>query len=216
MAALDKSSCAIELHVVGLALIAFLDTEFTDLVIRPRLLSVGLVAGRENEREFYAEVTDQDRIRATSWFGLSAVLPQFGKIAHAACTYAELGARLSTFLGELTVGLRSGESVELAFGYHLDWELVDLAIRNSGSRSWESTRRRIRPVNVHELTGFGLGGLAAAAYFKSQALAPFSRHHALCDARALRVAYEAATQITGTPDQKPTPLQAQTYSATDA
>ncbi len=178
-------------------MLAFLDTEFTDLVTRPRLLSVGLVTAYAGEREFYAEVTDRDRIHATNWFGLGAVLPQFGKVAHAACTYAELGARLSTFLGALVADLPgddSGERVELAFGYHLDWELVDLAIEDSGSRTWPLTRRRIRPVDVYELTGFGLGKLATEAYFKGQALAPFSRHHALGDARALRAAYEAATR----------------------
>ena len=103
---------------------------------------------RRGQREFYAEVTDQDRIHDTNWFGLGAVLPQFGRVADAACTYAELGARLSTFLGELVAELPSddaGESVELAFGYHLDWELVDLAISDSGSSSWASTRRRVPP-----------------------------------------------------------------------
>ena len=68
------------------AMLAFLDTEFTDLVIQPRLLSVGLVTGTGigGEREFYAEVIDRDRIHAASWFALSAVLPQFGKVPHQA------------------------------------------------------------------------------------------------------------------------------------
>lgn len=184
---------------------AFLDTEFTDLVIRPRLLSVGLVTEPGNERAFYAEVTDRDRIQATNWYGLSAVLPQFGKIAHAACSYAELGVRLSTFLHELIAELRDGEFVELAFGYHLDWELIDLAINDSGSRSWEATRRRLRPVNVYELTGFGAGRLAAEAYFKDQARALITRHHALCDARALRCAYEAAARLPDAPDETTVP-----------
>ena len=118
-------------------MLAFLDTEFTDLVIRPRLLSVGVVAERGISREFYAEVTDPDRIHATGWFGQSAVLPQFGKIAGAACSYAELGGRLSLFLGELVAGLQVDEFVELAFGYHLDWELVDLAIKDSGTPGCE-------------------------------------------------------------------------------
>jgi hypothetical protein len=46
-------------------------------------------------------------------------------------------------------------------------------------------------VNVHEIAGYGPGHLAADAYFKAQASAPLSRHHALCDARALRLAYKA-------------------------
>jgi len=174
--------------------LAFLDTEFTDLVIRPRLLSVGVVAERGRRQEFYAKVTDPDRIQATSWFGQSAVLPQFGKIAGAACSYAELGRRLSSFLSDLVADLQVDACLELAFGYHLDWELVDLAIKDSGTPDWESMRCHIHPVNVYEITGFDAGKLATEAYFKvqAQANAPISRHHALCDARALRVAYEAA------------------------
>jgi hypothetical protein len=180
-------------------LLAFLDTEFTDLVIRPRLLSVGLVTDAGVGRDFYAEVTDADRIRATGWYGLGAVLPQFGKISLAACSYAELGSRLSSFLDEMSAELQSGEYIELAYGYPLDWELVDLAVRDSGSSRWASTRRSIRPVNVYQLTGFGAGKLAAEAYFAAQSSAPYARHHALCDARALRLAYLAATRESTTP-----------------
>lgn len=97
-------------------MIAFLDTEFTDLVIQPRLLSVGFVANCGSGREFYAEVTDRDRIHAASWFALDAVLTQFCKVARAACTYAELGARLSTFLGDLAATLKAQECVEVAYG----------------------------------------------------------------------------------------------------
>ena len=190
-------------------MLAFLDTEFTDLVVWPRLLSVGLVA-EGGKSEFYAEVTDPDRIRATGPFGKGAVLSQFGKIAGAACSYADLGGRLSTFLEGLAAEQASGECIDLAFGYHLDWTLVDLAIQDSGAPGWDSTRRRIRPVNFYELTGFDAGKMAAEAYFKTQALAPFSRHHALCDARALRVAYEAAQLAAAKPAPTWVPLDGQT------
>jgi hypothetical protein len=173
-------------------LIAFLDTEFTDLVNRPRLLSVGLVTDGESNREFYAEVTDRDRIHGASWFVMSAVLPQFGKAANAACPYAAIGSRLAAFFGGLIATLKTGELIELAFCYHLDWELIERAVLESGVKDWESTRSWIRPVNVYDTTGVGAGKRAAEAYYKSQNLAPFSRHHALCDARALRLAYEAA------------------------
>lgn len=155
---------------------------------------VGIVGDAGNDREFYAEVTDRDRIHAACWFALDAVLPQFGRIAHAACPYAELGTRICTFLGGLMASLDDGECLEIAFGYHLDWELVELVISDCGARHWDSTRRRLRPVNVFDITGFGAGGLAAEAYFQSQALAPIARHHALCDARALRLSYEAAAR----------------------
>ncbi len=184
-------------------MIAFLDTEFTDLVTRPHLLSVGIVTahGEGNGQAFYAEVTDSAHLSAASWYASAVVLPQFGKVAHAACSHTELGTRLSVFLAGLVAGLHSGEFLQLAHGYHLDWELVDLAVQASGSRTWAATRRRIHPVNVHHLTGSGPGKAAAEAYFKTQALAPYSRHHALCDARALRLAYEAATQAPAWPSQ---------------
>jgi hypothetical protein len=173
-------------------MLAFLDTEFTDLVTWPRLLSLGIVTDASPGRSFYAEVTDPDRLQACGRYGRYAVLPQFGQVPHAACSHAELGGRLSAFLDDLLAGLRPDEYLELAHGYHLDWDLLDLAIREAGARSWAQTKRRIHPVNVYEQTGFGAGQLAADAYFKTQAHAPYGRHHALCDARALRLAYRAA------------------------
>ena len=177
-------------------MLAFLDTEFTDLVVWPRLLSVGLVVDGPDDRAFYAEVTDPDRLRATGWFGQGAVLPQFGKVPDAACTSAELGLRLLAFLDGLATGLAADACVELAYGHHLDWELLDRAVQDADAGRWASVRRRIRPVNVYERTGFDAGHLAAEAYFRTQADAPYSRHHALCDARALRLAYatSCATQ----------------------
>jgi hypothetical protein len=100
---------------------------------------------------------------------------------------------------ELAADLQTDEVIDLACGYELDRELVDRAVSDSGSRHWESTRRRIRPMNVYQLTGFGHGKVAAEAYFKVQSRAPFARPHALCDARALRIAYEAATRESAQP-----------------
>ncbi len=190
-------------------MLAFLDTEFTDLVIRPRLLSVGLVTELGHGREFYAEVTDSDRIDATSGYGRGAVLPQFGQVADAACSYAELGRRLCAFLGGLVAALHDDEFVDVAYGYHLDWELVDLAIRDCGAAHWASMRRRIRPSNVYAFTGFDAGKVASEAYFRAQALAPVARHHALCDARALRVAFDAATRAAARPGRAAKPRERQ-------
>ena len=53
-------------------MIIFLDTEFTDLVIEPQLLSVGMVAASVPGGEFDAEVTDRRRIRAASWFAFAS------------------------------------------------------------------------------------------------------------------------------------------------
>jgi hypothetical protein len=173
-------------------MMVFLDTEFTDLNILPRLLSVGLVTGSIDGPEFYAEVTDEDRLSATSWFGRGVVLPQFGAVPGAACPYTDLGHRLGLFFDGLAQQLEPGKSIELAHGYHLDWELVDQAITEAATTSWCRTRSRVHALNVYAITGFDEGQLASEAYFADQASAALSRHHALCDARALRVAYEAA------------------------
>ena len=173
-------------------MIVFLDTEFTDLVVEPMLLSVGIVTDALYGPEFYAEVNDTDRLATSSRFAKTVVLPQFGAVDQASCTYAVLGTRLADFFEYLTNTLAESEFVEIAFGYHLDWSLVDLAIRDSGDVQWEATERWLRPVNVYELTGFDEGERAAQAYYKTQDGAEFARHHALCDARALRLAYQAA------------------------
>lgn len=173
-------------------MIAFLDTEFTGLVGDPQLLSVGIVVGKDHPCEFYAEVTDSTRILAASSFARNAVLPQFGKIAGAACSYLELGRRLSAFLAMLSHSLKAGETIELAFESDRDWELLRSAAKDARVAQWESIVSVLRPINVYNIAGFAAGDLAARAYFEAQVLAPFSRHHALCDARALRIAFDAA------------------------
>lgn len=173
-------------------MIAFLDTEFTGLVGDPQLLSLGMVVGEEYPCEFYAEVTDRTRILAASSFARNAVLPQFGRIASAACSYLELGRRLSAFLSTLSSSLKAGETMEIAFESDRDWEFLRNAVKDAGVAQWESIVGTLSPVNVYNIAGFAAGDLAAQAYFEAQALAPFSRHHALCDARALRIAFDAA------------------------
>lgn len=175
-------------------MIIFLDTEFTDLVIEPQLLSVGMVSSSGAASEFYAEVTDRRRIHAASWFALDVVLPQFGKIAHASCSYATLGARPGVFIERVVASLDSDRGIEIAFSYDLDWELVERAMRDGGCAPRGVTMRKLKPRNVYEIVGFGAGERAAEAYFSAASDAPISRHHSLCDARALRVAYEAVIQ----------------------
>lgn len=173
----------------------FLDTEFTGLVARPCLLAVGLVAEATAGGEFYAEVTDAERLADASWFARGAVLPQFGRLPGAACPYLELGCRVAAFFEHQADLLGDGESIDLAYGHPLDWELLEQAVADAGigADEWAGTRRRVRPASVYEIVGHGPGEAAAEAYFKTQASALLSRHHALCDARALRLAWQAAT-----------------------
>ncbi len=174
-------------------MIIFLDTEFTDLVVEPRLLSIGLVAAAKIDVEFYAEVTDRDRIHAACWFAMDVVLPQFGKIAHAGCSYASLGARLRVFVERTVATLDPDEPVEIAFTYDLDWDLAQRAMRDAGGIPRDQVWRRLDPRNVYDVTEAGPARAAADAYFSQQSGAPIARHHALCDARALRIAFEAGS-----------------------
>ena len=175
-------------------MIIYFDTEFTDLTIDPRLLSIGMVVAGRKASEFYAEVTDRDRLAAASRFAVHVVLPQFGKIAHARCSYASLGARLGVFLDRTVESLGPDEAVEIAFTYDLDWELALRAMRDAGALPQEAVLRRVRPRNVYDIAGFGAGKRASERYFESQHGAPIARHHALCDARALRIACEASVE----------------------
>ena len=52
----------------------FFDTEFTGLIIDPRLISIGLVS--EDGREFYAELSDTYQGSQCDQFVQEAVLPR--------------------------------------------------------------------------------------------------------------------------------------------
>lgn len=180
-------------------MIAFLDTEFTGLGPCPQLLSVGIVLGLGDGREFYAEVTDADRLEAATDFVVDTVLPQFGKIAGAGCGYAELSDRLHAFLVGISPPRQNEGSVDVAFNSDIDWMLVAQALRSGGERDGLRIRPSLRPVNIYNMRGFAAGELAANRYYATQSLAPIHRHHALCDARALRVAYAAAAAESSMP-----------------
>lgn len=174
------------------AMVVFLDTEFTDLDVAPRLLSVGIVADGAGHDDFYAEVTDPDRLHDASPFALQAVLPQFGKIDDAACHYLDVGTRLWAFFDRQVHALAPSDSLVVVFGYDLEWSLTRLAIKDVSRTCWKRLEGRLRPRNVHRMPGFQAGEAASDRYFETQKRAPLTRHHALCDARALRLYYEAA------------------------
>lgn len=173
-------------------ILAFLDTEFTGLGKTPVLLSVGIVLGVGDKREFYAEVTDTDRLAAAEAFTADTVLTQFGRIAGAGCAYAALVVRLRAFLLGLASTQAPGSVVELAFNSDIDWMLVRQALKDDSELSLARIAHFIRPTNIYNMAGFAAGEFAANSYFAAQQSAPIHRHHALCDARALRVAYTAA------------------------
>jgi hypothetical protein len=76
-------------------MLIFFDTEFTELGVDPRLISIGMIA--ENEQTFYAELTDTYTQADCSHFAVEAVLPHLegGK---ARMTMLELTLQLSHWL----------------------------------------------------------------------------------------------------------------------
>ena len=73
----------------------FFDTEFSGLIINPRLISIGLVS--EDGREFYAELSDTYQISQCDQFVQEAVLPLL-QGGDALMTLPELALRLGNWL----------------------------------------------------------------------------------------------------------------------
>ncbi len=186
-------------------MILYLDTEFTDLAVHSRLLSIGIVGPTGRGVCFYAEVTDRDRIEDASWFAVAHVLPQFGRMARAACPYSELGRRLGSFLATLTRPLAPGEFIDVAFGNPLDWELLERAIRDGAGTIGAQALGRMRPLNVYQVVRRAAGGIPDKASLAVGVQPSSAHHHALADARTLRWVCEAACdrRSTARPSTRP-------------
>lgn len=170
--------------------ICFLDTEFTDLVNDPALLSLGMVT-LAGDSEHYVELdlrTDigQARKRACGEFARFGVLELWGVVPGAACTQWEMGRRTAEWL--LSLAEAAGSSVAVHFDYSLDYEFMEYVVRDGGL--WDRVREVVVPVYYSSNID---GDLAAEECFAQlrQRTPPLQRHHALADALALRAAYIA-------------------------
>lgn len=174
-------------------MIAFLDTEFTDFV-HAELLSIGLVS--IDGREHYVELdltteAGTAKVDRCSDFVRFGVLDLWGLVPDATATEREMGRRTGEWL--LRLAAESGTRVQVAFDYALDYELMEYSLRDAGL--WDRVREVVVPVNVGPLTDSPEGQIAAEQYFCEQKRRGLSRHHALCDAGALRAAYIATKAI---------------------
>lgn len=170
----------------GAPVTAFYDCEFTDLTSDADLLSIGFVAAKSDD-EVYIEISDAHRARASS-FVRHEVLPKFGMHNPQVLKRVAAAARIEEWLDDLRGGDRQQQIVVLSDSTW-DWQfLLELFIPMPGEPPWA------RSFNVvGRLVQQYLDSGQQTAEF-NEALDMFHRehrqqHHALVDARGLKVAY---------------------------
>ncbi len=160
----------------------FFDTEFTDLGVDPRLISIGLVA-EDGERSFYAELTDTYQPADCSEFARMAVLPQLeGGVVR--MSLAELGERLEAWIAAFDVPVQLATD-SLAW----DWPWVQEIFDELGR--WPSNLET-KPLVLPREPAFNLAVETAFEKPKDGSSATrLRRHHALDDAKANRLGWLA-------------------------
>ena len=160
-------------------MLIFFDTEFTELGIDPRLISIGLVA-EDGERTFYAELSDTYAERDCNDFVLEAVLPHLAG-GDARMTFRELAERLAAWLAAF------GGPVKLACD-SLAWDWPWIQEIFGELDTW--------PANVDGkpllLTMNYLNNYDPFVEAVEQAFRTLRRHHSLDDAKANRLGWIAA------------------------
>ncbi len=156
----------------------FLDTEFTELGIDPKLISIGLVS--EDGREFYAELSDTYEQTDVGDFARKEVLPLL-EGGSSRMTMPELSLRLGNWLESFEQPVRlATDSVSW------DWPWIQTLF--SDSWTW--------PANLAQEPEILLFDADPVAKKFSEALqrafaGGLRRHHALDDAKANRLAWLA-------------------------
>jgi hypothetical protein len=164
----------------------FLDCEFSSLE-KPRLLSLGLSDG--GQLEFYIELDVQGDVvrklkREMSAFVLDTVVPQMGLTGTVVPDEKSAGTTLAAWLE------RQPGALEVAYDYHVDFDLLESALKTVGA--WNALQDRLVPTHVAYLWGDESAlTQAEASWAESFASQGIDRHHALADARALARAFRA-------------------------
>ncbi len=162
-------------------MLIFLDTEFTNLNLAAKLISIGLVE-EAGERTFYAELSDTYVTADCSPFAREAVLPLL-EGGPALMTLRELGERLATWIAYLP-GKECASFVSDSVAW--DWPLVWDIFQARGA--WPDRLSR-EPVPIHPLVAYPAFEHACERAYRDDLL---RRHHALDDARANRAGWAAA------------------------
>lgn len=160
-------------------MLIFFDTEFSDLCIDPRLVSIGLIT-EDGERTFYAELADTYQPKNCSEFTKLAVLPLL-EGGDKLLTMNDLTLRLGKWLGDF------GEPVTLATdSLSWDWPWVQEIFHIEDT--WPTNLARTPlPLTNNYLIDYQCFIEAVEKAFRS-----LRRHHALDDAKANRLGWIAA------------------------
>lgn len=157
----------------------FFDTEFSDLCVDPKLISIGFV-DETGKRTFYAELSDTWTPADLGGFTRVAVVPQLGNAPK--LTMQELGEQLAVWLEAF------GEPVKLATD-SLAWDWLWLQEIFYELGRWpENVDGKPLLLTMKNLCD---GDAFFVAVEKAFA-AGLRRHHALDDAKANRIGWIAA------------------------
>lgn len=161
------------------AMLIFFDTEFSDLGIDPRLISIGLVS-EDGEHSFYAELSDTYEIKDVGEFARMAVLPLL-EGGEARMPQHELALRLGNWLESF------GQPVQLATD-SLAWDWPWIHEMFSEPCTWpENLDSKPLLLTMNYLNGYDRFIEAVEQAFRTR-----RRHHSLEDAQANRLGWIAA------------------------
>jgi len=168
-------------------MLIFFDTEFTQLGIDPRLISIGLVA-EDGERTFYAELSDTYTEKDCSEFVHLAVLPHL-EGGTSVMTMVELTLRLGNWLEDF------GQPVRLVTdSLSWDWPWIQKIFSIQGT--WPENLAR-KPEILGQYTELNLAIEKAFA-------SGLRQHHSLDDAKANRLGWlEHSTKETKSDEDRP-------------
>jgi hypothetical protein len=160
----------------------FFDTEFTDLVQEPFLISAGFAS--DDGREFYGELEPQFWAPWASAFVQANVVPLLDQVTH---RRGGLPPFTLTGLAKAIRGWIEGQPGEVVLvsdspGYDL---ALLLNVFDEANEPWpRNTERRARCLSL-------CSEAAAHTYHKEFRRIGLPQHHALADAKALRAAWSA-------------------------
>lgn len=162
-------------------MLIFFDTEFTELGIDPRLVSIGLIS--EDGREFYAELSDTYQPKDCSAFAQEAVLPHL-EGGEARMTMDGLTLRLGNWLESFAQPVRLATD-----SLSWDWPWIQELFCIPGT--WPANVAG-QPLSLYQIIYSPFFEQVVEQAFETHE-PKLRRHHALDDAKANRIAWLAWT-----------------------